>query len=439
MRRLIAVFAVITLAACSTNVDAGGGDGGSRGKIEVAKGTTVDLDTCPSGWSDTGGITDKEIRIGISLPKSGSMASVGAMADGEQAYFDHVNDSDPIDGKKLVLVQRDDAYNPARTRTNVQEMLAGDNLFAFNYVVGTAHNLGVQPLIEESCTPHLMAGTGDPRINDPARHPWTIGGMFSQRSEALIWCDYIKNTIGAGKSVAALYMDNDFGSNYAKGVGACAERGEVKLAASVKHAPDAPGITNQLTTLAASKADVVLLGTTGAFCPQALAGIAASSWKPVVIMSLTCAQIALTFQPTDPDGSGTRVVLDRKDGDDDTFKDDRPFQDVVKILQEAGLDVSGRPLDGVLLGMYVERTLRKALTMPGGLTRVNVLKAMWNSDVAVPVSLDGIRFRTSGVDDAFLMESARIATYVPPKDGAKAGHFTFSGDLLSIEGQSGRQ
>jgi branched-chain amino acid transport system substrate-binding protein len=227
-------------------------------------------------------------------------------------------------------------------------------------------------------------------------------------------------------------MDNDFGDDYARGIEACEERGVIKIEAAQRHAPTAPSITNQLTTMASSDADIALLATTSAFCPQALSGVDASSWAPTVYLSTTCARVNATFAPIAPVGAGTLVALDRKDSADPQYADDPAVQEAASQLEKAGAATNGRPMDGLLMGKYLEYVLRSASEMEGGLTRTNVLKMMWKSDFTDDLSVEGITFKTDGESDPLIYDSARIGEYQPPAGGAEVGTFEFEGEVLTV-------
>ncbi len=113
----------------------------TEGQVEVAAGTVLDLDECPGDWSATQGVDGDEIRIGQSLPQSGQLASFGDIGVGMQAYFDYVNETDPIDGKTLTLVTKDDGYEAGRAVANVEEMLDSEDIFAFAHMIGTPINV----------------------------------------------------------------------------------------------------------------------------------------------------------------------------------------------------------------------------------------------------------------------------------------------------------
>ncbi|MCW2758150.1 MAG: putative transporter substrate-binding protein [Nocardioidaceae bacterium] len=429
---VLALALAATTAACSSPVDKATSSDRPTGTMTVGTGVKVDLDSCPSTWGNDVGVTKDTIKIGMSVPKSGPLASVGGLADGVKAYFDKVNAEDPIDGKKVVLDIRDDGYDPARTKTNVQSMLAANDIFAFLYIVGTANNAAVTPLLKDACTPQVEGGTGKLDLTaHPDQNPWMQDGLLSYSSEATLWCNDIKQRFGTGKTVAYLAMDNDFGDDYVKGIEACAKSGVIKVVAAQRHAPTAPSITNQLTTMVASKADIAMFGTTGSFCPQALTGLNASTWKPTVYLSTTCSRVGGTFAPIAPVGAGTLVAINRKDAADPQYKDDKDVQDMASLLTKAGAATDGQPSDGVLMAKYLEYALRAAAKMDGGLTRTNLLKVMWKSDYTDPLAADGITYKTDGVKDPLLYDAARIGEYQPPVAGSKTGSFKLEGDVLT--------
>ena len=418
--------------------DAGEGDGGDT-VVELATGTTVDLAECPDDWSRTQGVDGDEIRLGISLPQSGQLAAFGAIADGMQAYFDYVNENDPIDGKSVVLVARDDAYEAGRTVANVEEMLETDDLFAFTYIIGSANNGAVVPVLGEACVPQLFNSTGLPAWGNPAANPWTIGGLLAYNTEASLWCSNAVEEFGEGVTVAGLFMNNDFGKAYQEGVEACEG---IELVANEVHEATAPDITNEMTNMISSDADVFIFGSTAAFCPQAVGGVAASSWRPAFYMSNTCSNLASFFAPVQDaagllaeEGSAVRMASNTKNFTDPTYADDADINLGKEILEAAGLSAeAGSQSTGVLFAYVVEQTLRNALASSGELDRVSLMSSAWNLNFENPFLLDGISIITDGVNDAYTIEAARIEEIIV--DG---GELTFNpiSDLISVEGTTG--
>ena len=446
--RIFAILMALSLvaAACGDDDDEGtatedtsdgetddpSGDGGEINmdeELEVAEGTVLPLPDCPADWDPTAGITDDTITIGMSLPESGPVAALGGLDDGMQAWFDQM---EPIDGKTIQVNSADDAYDPARTLSNTEDFLANDQPFALTYMVGTPNNLAIRDLTDEECVPQLFNSTGFPAWGDPANYPWTIGGLLGYNTEAQLWCTYITEEIGEGTTVAALYMDNDFGLSYEETVNECET---IDVVESVRHDPAAPDVTDEITTLASSDADVVLLGTTGAACPQSMAAIAASSWDPTTFLSYTCQGIPTYFKPVDPAGEGVIVATSAKEAGE---LDDPAVAEAREALEAAGLNPDeGSFYTGVIFGHTVEKIFRQAAEMEGGLNRINLMKAVWNADVENPLGLEGSTYTTDGVNDAFLVEASQFAQYVPPAAGEELGRYEPLGDLISVEGEGG--
>lgn len=450
--RILAILLALTLvaAACGdddddtgeatgdttedTGDEGGDGDGGDGGEInldeeiEVAEGTTLPLPDCPSDWDTEAGLSDDTITLAQSLPESGPVAALGGLDDGMRAWFDQM---EPIDGRTIELVSADDAYTPDRALANVEDFLESDDPFALVYLVGTANVLAVRDVTSEECVPMLFNSTGYPGWGAPANYPWTIGGLIAYNTEANLWCNYINEEIGEDATVAALYMDNDFGLSYEQTIDEC----DIDLVETVRHDPSAADVTDEVTTLAASDADVVLLGTTGAPCPQSMAAIAQSSWDPTVIMSSTCQPIATYFAPIDPLGDGVIVAATAKEAGE---LEDPAVQEAREALEAAGLNPDeGSYYTGVIFGQTVEALFRQAAEMEGGLNRVNLMRATWNADYTVPLSLEGSQGITDGVNDAYLVEAAQFVQYVPPAEGETLGRYEPLGDIISMEGETG--
>jgi ABC-type branched-subunit amino acid transport system substrate-binding protein len=361
------------------------------------------------------------------------VAALAGIDDGMRAWFDQM---EPIDGRMVELVSADDAYDPARSLSNTEEFLATEEPFALAAMVGTPNNFALQDIVNEECVPKLANATGHPAWGDPAENPWTIGAILGYNTEAILWCTYIAEEIGEGTTVAGLFMDNDFGSVYREETEKCAEEGKIDLVESVNHDPAAPDVTAQITTIASSGAEVVILGTTGAACSQSMAALASQSgFEATTFLSYTCQGIPTYFKPVDPAGEGVIVATSVKESSD---TEDPAVKETNDALVAAGIDpFSGAFFTGAFYGQSVELILRAAAELEGGLNRVNLMRAAWNMDTEHPLTLDGSTYKTDGVNDAYLIESAQFARYVPPAPGEELGTYEPLGELVNLEGETG--
>ena len=414
----------------------------TTGQVEIAIGTVLDLDECPDDWNPYEGVTDDgQIRIGISLPQSGQLASFGTIANGMQIYFDFVNDQLPIGDYELVLVAKDDGYEAGRTVANIEEMLETENILGFAGVIGTPNNFAIRPITDEACVPQLLNLSGFPQWGDPANFPWTVGNILNYVTETEIWCQHIVAELGQGATVAALFMNNDFGKTYQQTLQGCEDRGDIDLIAEELHDPAAPDVTNEMTTLIASGADVFVAGTTAAFCPQTVGTLASvPSWRPMFFMSYTCNNLPAYFAPVQDfaetlqkEGSGVLIANYSKICGDPRYEND-PSMVLTRMVLEDYSDVTcedGQYSGGIFFAQVVVDILRAAHELPGGVNRVNVMKATWNL-TTLNDNLLGGRIILDGTNDAYVTEAAQIQE-VQIIEGSLT--FTPLSDVIDTEGE----
>lgn len=71
----------------------------------------------------TPGVTDREIKIGQTLPLSGPAAGYGAVGKAMSAWFDLVNAEGGVNGRQLKLVFGDDGFSPPKTLEQVRRLV----------------------------------------------------------------------------------------------------------------------------------------------------------------------------------------------------------------------------------------------------------------------------------------------------------------------------
>jgi branched-chain amino acid transport system substrate-binding protein len=64
--------------------------------------------------TNTPGVTATEIKIGQTMPYSGPVSNYGTIGRAQQAYFAMINAQGGINGRKITLISRDDAYSPQK-------------------------------------------------------------------------------------------------------------------------------------------------------------------------------------------------------------------------------------------------------------------------------------------------------------------------------------
>jgi branched-chain amino acid transport system substrate-binding protein len=441
--------ATTTAGGGGATTTAGGGATGEFGQDpndeNIYKGAgdfQIDVSDCPGDWDIDQGISDTEIKVAGSLPKSGPVAGFGLIADGMQSYFDYQAEAEGgIGGRKIVFEASDDAYDPKRTQTNVDEALGSGDYAAFSTIIGTPNNLAVWDTLNEECMPQLLNGTGAAQWGDVENHPWTTGMQLDYFTEAKLWVEWLKTEFPDGATIAALTFNNDFGKSYSAGLKSALEDAPgFELVKEELHEGNAPNVTNQMTSLAATNADVLLLQTTGVYCTQGMAEVEKAAWDPKVMMSFTCGSLSQFFQPLIDQGltgDGTYVTQYAKDVNDPAFADD-PF---VKLFHETakaqGLDDKQTTYaTGWLFAWYLTEIMKLADSYNGGLNRANIMAAARSIQATNPLVIDGVTNKMEGVNDAYLNEAARIAQY-KVTDPKALGTFEPVGEVINLEGQLG--
>jgi branched-chain amino acid transport system substrate-binding protein len=431
--------------AGGTAAASGGGEFGLiDGVYKGGDGFELDPATCPDDWDPMQGITDDSITFFSSMPKAGPLAGFGLIADGINSYFKYINDKNGgVDGHKLTLEVKDDAYMPDKTKSNVDEALGENKYAGMLTIIGTPNNLAVWDTLNDECMPQLLNGTGYPGWGDITNHPWTTGMQLDYASEAGLWAEWLKKEHPDKTKVAALTFNNDFGKSYVSGFNHFIKDSDIQVVDQEFHEPTAPDVTNQLTTIAASGADVVLLETTGTFCTQAMAELEKNTtFNPIVIMSGTCGSLSQFFQPLVDQGltgADTYIIQYLKDVNDAQFAND----DIVKLFHETakaqGLDDKQTTYaTGWIFAMFMEAIVKEAATYEGGINRGNIAVAARHITYQNPFALDGIKQGTDFAKDAYLFEGGQMAKYtIDPNDKTKLGSFVKEGELIDNNGDLG--
>src|SRR3954447_10153968 len=83
------------------------------------------------------GATDTEIKVGQTVPFSGAYSVYANIGKTQAAYMKMINDQGGINGRKINLIQYDDAYSPPKTVEQIRKLVEGDEVLLTFQVIGT--------------------------------------------------------------------------------------------------------------------------------------------------------------------------------------------------------------------------------------------------------------------------------------------------------------
>src|SRR2546427_9925189 len=121
------------------------------------------------------GASDTEIKIGQTVPFSGPASAYAGIGKTQAAYFKMINEQGGINGRKLNLIQYDDAYSPPKAVEQVRKLVESDEVLLTFQLIGTPSNAAVQKYLNARKVPQLFAAASALRFSDPKNFPWTMG------------------------------------------------------------------------------------------------------------------------------------------------------------------------------------------------------------------------------------------------------------------------
>jgi branched-chain amino acid transport system substrate-binding protein len=135
------------------------------------------------------GVTDTEIRFGISAPFSGSARELGRqMKLGLDTAFGAINDAGGVNGRQLRLVAVDDGYEPSRTLDAMKQLVEKDSVFGIVGNVGTPTATVALPyaLQQRMLFFGAFTGAGLLRRDPPDRYVFNYRASYAEETEATV-------------------------------------------------------------------------------------------------------------------------------------------------------------------------------------------------------------------------------------------------------------
>ena len=389
-----AVIAAVVLTGCSKN-----GSSTADAHASVTAGTvSLDAAACPAD-ARTALAAGADIVIGTSTALSGQAAAASVVLGGVQAYFDKINAAGGIDGHKLKLDSKDDAFDPARAVTNVKTLIEQDHVFATLGQLGTAQATAVQSMHEKACVPQLYVSSGAPNFYDPTSHPWSTSGFLPYSSWGTAVAQYLQKQFPKGAKVGELLWNSDTGKASDTAFQAAIKGTNVKVVSLQTHDSSAVSLNNQATAMLAASPDAIVASTGGSFCPQIVTAARRAGFTGPIVMPYSCRDTLAFFVPL---GNLATNVLSVESEVDPGDTAQASNADVATYLADMARYQPKSPAKSVYVAagyhsaaMLVEQ-LQRAAKAKGGLTRVNLMNAVWSTDAVTPLNLPGIRTVING-------------------------------------------
>ena len=173
------------------------------------------------------------IVLGQSCALSGPAQNLGLeMRAGLLAAFSAINDAGGIHGREIILLSRDDGYEPDEAVRNTKALIYDDQVFALVGAVGTPTAKAVAPIVSEEKIPFFGPFTGAEFLRTPFnKYVINVRASYFQEMEKL--ASYLVDEKKL-RRIACFYQNDSYGFAGLRGIEiALAKRGMTLVARGV--------------------------------------------------------------------------------------------------------------------------------------------------------------------------------------------------------------
>jgi branched-chain amino acid transport system substrate-binding protein len=243
--------------------------------IHVKPGWTAN--TCNIN-EESPGISSSEIKLGATMPLSGSGAAAGqGAAAGAHAYYDMINKAGGIKGRQIDYTVLDDQYSPAVAQQQMRVLVQRQRVFAIAGGEGTPNFLAIAPFLEREKVPAIGPYAPSSELGT-MKTPHVFMTAVNYITEFAIMTKYVMDTYHP-KSFSLVGVQGNVGDDAKKGM----EQGIGNAGIDVNYIPEVPGtpdFTPIATSLKQHNADWVFLIITNADTGQLLEAMQRIGYKP---------------------------------------------------------------------------------------------------------------------------------------------------------------
>jgi branched-chain amino acid transport system substrate-binding protein len=243
----------------------------------------------------------QEIRLGQTLPYTGPAAALGVIGKVQAAYFEMINKSGGINGRRIVFFSMDDAGDPRKTRELTRKLVEKQDVLAIVGTQGEEANGAIQEYLNAARIPQLFVGSRSQRIADPVHFPWTMGIAPTYATEAAVYVQYALKSL-PNIRIGVLRGDDEAGHGYLQGVrDVLGDRAHDLIVKDVTALPDTAAVESEVSELQSSGANVFINVASPALSLVALRRAAKIGWRPLQFVSMDVAASVAGWPKADAD------------------------------------------------------------------------------------------------------------------------------------------
>jgi len=298
-----------------------------------------------------------EIKIGMSNAETGRIALLGnEIRQGCEAYFTRVNKEGGVAGRRLVLVNYDDRYEPVETVSNAERLIDRDKVFALLDFLGTPTCRAILPMVNEANIVLMGPISGAAIFRQPLqRLIFNTRASYGEEAETLV--GHLVADLGC-KRIALFRQDDSFGdAGRAAVIEALRRRGLILMGEGeyVRNSVKSPEALYQISK---AKPDAVILFGTYKPCADLIRGAKQLGLKSTVFCNVSVVGTEPLIKYLAEDGDGVIISQVVPSPYDDSSPLVHDYQADMRFI---GLtDFSYMGLEGYINSVVLVEGLRRA-------------------------------------------------------------------------------
>ena len=348
------------------------------------------------------GVTADSITFAQTAALSGPFATVAqAYSNGIQLAFRRQNDAGGVNGRKLTLRVKDDAYQASKAITNVNEFTARGEVFGLIGVFGTPANQAIDPLIQQQSLPSIAPYTGSD-VTRTHFNPWLFNVRASYHDEAF---RIVRQLTSLGITrIGVLYQQDSLGQEGLSGVQGALAGWQLGLnvTASAAYDPNKQDVSDAVKTLAAANLHAVVLIAASKPAANFIHQMKQHGQNPqfFAISTVDAAELYGALKDEAVGVALTQVTPNPNSGQEALVAD---YQRAMrKYTPQSPLSYAG--LEGFLAGQVAIEGLRKAGSNPTRRGFVEALEALGEDSFGgFPLRFENTNHRGSNYVDVVVM------------------------------------
>lgn len=201
---------------------------------------------------------NSSLILGQSCALSGPAKNLGIeMRAGLLAAFSVRNDKGGVQSKELVLLSRDDGYEPDKAVRNTKQLIYEDLVFALIGAVGTPTSKAVAPIVSNARIPFFGPFTGAEFLRTPFnKYVINVRPSYYQEMEKVVSYLVEKKNI---QRIACFYQNDSYGYAGLEGIQRALEKRGKKLVSKGSYERNTVAVMGALRDIYREKPQAVVL------------------------------------------------------------------------------------------------------------------------------------------------------------------------------------